>query len=56
VEACGGRDVILPHVIYSLTPLGETISDPLVAICRCAMDHLHEMQEARARSQATAVA
>ena len=49
-------DVIPPHVIYSLTPLGETISDPLVAICRWAMDHLHEMQEARARSQATAVA
>ena len=49
-------DVIPPHVIYSLTPLGETISGPLVAICRWAMDHLHEMQEARARSQATAVA
>ena len=49
-------DVIPPHVIYSLTPLGETISGPLVAICRWAMDHLHEMQEARARSQATALA
>ena len=49
-------DVIPPHVIYSLTPLGETISDPLVAICRWAMDHLHEMQEARARSRARAVA
>ena len=49
-------DVIPPHVIYSLTPLGETISDPLVAICAWAMDHLQEMQEARARSRARAVA
>jgi DNA-binding HxlR family transcriptional regulator len=35
-------------VLYSLTPLGETLSDPLVAICQWAMDHLHEMQAARA--------
>jgi DNA-binding HxlR family transcriptional regulator len=42
-------DVIPPHVEYGLTPLGRTLSDPLVAICRWAMDHLPEMQEARAR-------
>jgi DNA-binding HxlR family transcriptional regulator len=41
-------DVIPPHVEYSLTPLGQTLSDPLVAICRWAMDHLAEMQAARA--------
>jgi DNA-binding HxlR family transcriptional regulator len=45
-------DVIPPHVEYSLTPLGQSVSDPLVAICRWAMDHLSEMREARARSAA----
>jgi DNA-binding HxlR family transcriptional regulator len=40
-------DVIPPHVEYVLTPLGQTLSDPLVAICHCAMDHLPEMQTAR---------
>jgi DNA-binding HxlR family transcriptional regulator len=44
-------DVIPPHVVYSLTPLGRTLSDPLVAICQWAMDHLQELQEARARIQ-----
>src|SRR6516162_7899701 len=44
-------DVIPPHVVYSLTPLGQTLSDPLVAICRWAMDHLQETQDARARIQ-----
>jgi DNA-binding HxlR family transcriptional regulator len=47
-------DVIPPHVEYSLTPLGQTSSQPLVAICQWAMDHLAEMQTARARSAATA--
>lgn len=40
-------DVIPPHVEYGLTPLGQALSDPLVAICRWAMDHLPEMQAAR---------
>ncbi|MGZ4201754.1 MAG: winged helix-turn-helix transcriptional regulator [Thermoleophilaceae bacterium] len=40
-------DVIPPHVEYSLTALGQTLSEPLVAICRWAMDHLAEMQAAR---------
>jgi DNA-binding HxlR family transcriptional regulator len=47
-------DVIPPHVTYALTPLGETLSDPLVAICQWAMDHVHEMQEARARTTTAA--
>jgi DNA-binding HxlR family transcriptional regulator len=42
--------VVPPHVIYSLTPLGETLSGPLVAICRWAMEHLPEMREARTRN------
>jgi DNA-binding HxlR family transcriptional regulator len=45
-------DVIPPHVVYSLTSLGQTLSDPLVAICRWAMDHLPEMQQARAQNHA----
>ncbi len=42
--------VVPPHVVYSLTPLGETLSGPLVAICRWAMEHLPEMQQARSRN------
>src|SRR3954451_2925881 len=41
-------DVIPPHVEYSLTPLGETLEEPLVAICQWAMEHLPELQAARA--------
>src|SRR3954471_9602984 len=41
-------DIIPPHVEYSLTPLGETLTEPLVAICRWAMQHLPELQAARA--------
>lgn len=40
-------DVIPPHVEYGLTPLGQTLSGPLVAICQWAMDHLPELQTAR---------
>jgi DNA-binding HxlR family transcriptional regulator len=47
-------DLIPPHVEYSLTPLGLTLSDPLVAICHWAMDHLPEMQAARAHNAARA--
>lgn len=39
-----------PHVEYSLTPLGMTLREPLVAICHWAMDHLPEVQAARARA------
>jgi DNA-binding HxlR family transcriptional regulator len=49
-------DVIPPHVEYGLTPLGQTLSDPLVAICQWAMDHLPEMQAAhQANSRETAL-
>jgi DNA-binding HxlR family transcriptional regulator len=37
-----------PHVEYSLTPLGRTLEKPLVAICEWAMEHLPELQRARA--------
>jgi DNA-binding HxlR family transcriptional regulator len=49
-------DVVPPHVEYTLTPLGQTLTEPLVAICRWAMDHLPEMQAARAANQSPASA
>lgn len=49
-------DVIPPHVEYSLTPLGQTLSEPLVAICQWAMDHLPELLEARQRHASVATA
>lgn len=42
-------DRVPPHVEYSLTPLGRTLEQPLVAICEWAMAHLPELREARAR-------
>lgn len=49
-------DVVPPHVQYALTPLGETLSGPLVAICQWAMDHLPELQRARARNSRASTA
>ena len=40
-------DRVPPAVEYRLTPLGETLKEPLVAICRWAMEHLPELQQAR---------
>ncbi len=37
-----------PHVLYDLTPLGRTLTEPLVAICRWSMDHVPEVSQARA--------
>jgi DNA-binding HxlR family transcriptional regulator len=37
-------DRIPPHVEYRLTPLGMTLTEPLVAICRWAMEHLPDVQ------------
>jgi len=48
------RDVkktVPPHVEYSLTPLGRTLMDPLVAICQWAMGHLPEVRKARQRAE-----
>jgi len=44
-----------PRVEYALTPLGMTLQEPLVAICRWAMDHLPEVQAARARAERTSL-
>ncbi len=40
-------DRVPPHVEYELTPLGTTLTEPLVAICRWSMDHLPDVQQAR---------
>jgi DNA-binding HxlR family transcriptional regulator len=40
-------DRVPPHVEYSLTPLGRTLEQPLVAICEWAMEHLDELRDAR---------
>ncbi len=41
-------DRVPPHVEYRLTALGWTLTGPLVAICQWSMDHLPEVQRARA--------
>ncbi|MBW4695270.1 MAG: helix-turn-helix transcriptional regulator [Lyngbya sp. HA4199-MV5] len=40
--------VIPPMVEYSLTPLGETLVEPLKALCRWSFEHFHEVEDARA--------
>ena len=39
--------VIPPRVEYSLSPLGETLVEPLSALCRWAEDHYWEVERAR---------
>jgi DNA-binding HxlR family transcriptional regulator len=39
--------VVPPRVEYSLSPLGETIVEPLAALCRWAEEHLWEVDRAR---------
>lgn len=40
--------VVPPHVEYSLTPLGESLSPLMVEVCRWAERHLPDVQAARA--------
>ena len=39
--------VVPPRVEYSLSPLGETLVEPLSALCRWAEDHFWEVERAR---------
>ncbi|HEU0054319.1 MAG TPA: helix-turn-helix domain-containing protein [Longimicrobium sp.] len=39
--------VVPPRVEYSLSPLGETLVEPLSALCRWAEEHLWEVERAR---------
>lgn len=45
------REVLDPappqHVEYRLSDLGLTLAEPLVSLCRWAMDHLDEVRSAR---------
>lgn len=45
------REVLDPappqHVEYRLSELGRTLAEPLVSLCRWAMDHLDEVSAAR---------
>lgn len=46
--------VVPPKVEYSLTPLGQTLVEPLKALCKWAEAHLSELQAAQARNRAHA--
>jgi DNA-binding HxlR family transcriptional regulator len=46
--------VVPPHVDYSLTPLGETLSEPLTALIRWSETHGRELGGARQRPPASA--
>jgi DNA-binding HxlR family transcriptional regulator len=41
--------VVPPKVEYSLTPLGETLTELLKAVCKWAETHLDELEAARVR-------
>ncbi len=41
--------VVPPKVEYSLTPLGETLTELLKAVCKWAETHLDELEAARMR-------
>jgi DNA-binding HxlR family transcriptional regulator len=41
-------DIVPPRVEYSLTPLGQTLLEPLRAICRWAENYLPQVNAARA--------
>jgi DNA-binding HxlR family transcriptional regulator len=42
--------VVPPMVEYSLTPLGQSLIEPLEAICQWAEKHLPELEAARTRA------
>ena len=41
--------VVPPKVEYSLTPIGQTLIEPLRAICKWAEEHVQELEQAHAR-------
>ncbi|HEX2906104.1 MAG TPA: helix-turn-helix domain-containing protein [Phototrophicaceae bacterium] len=43
--------VVPPMVEYELTPLGQTLIEPLTALCAWAEHHLDEVEQARATYQ-----
>lgn len=52
LEGCGlvrrvVHPVVPPQVDYSLTPLGETLIDPLAVLCQWAENHVHELNHTK---------
>lgn len=41
-----------PMVEYSLTPLGETLVEPLKALCQWSLEHYYEVEAARQNNDA----
>lgn len=41
--------IVPPKVEYTLTPLGQTLIEPLRTICRWAEEHIQDLEQARAR-------
>lgn len=46
--------VVPPRVEYTLTPLGQTLLEPLRSICRWAESHLPQVREARQAARGSA--
>ncbi len=44
--------VIPPYVEYSLTPLGKTLREPIGAVRQWAVEHVQDVQQARAEHDA----
>jgi len=42
--------VVPPQVEYSLTPLGQTLVEPLAILCDWAFKHIHEVKAASQQS------
>ena len=40
--------VVPPRTEYELTPLGQTLIEPLSGLCHWAMEHMAELEKARA--------
>jgi DNA-binding HxlR family transcriptional regulator len=58
LESCGlvrrvVYPVVPPKVDYSLTPLGETLIDPLALLCEWAENHIHELNSTTLPDQNT---
>ena len=43
--------IVPPKVEYTLTPLGQTLIEPLRTVCKWAEEHLQDLEQARARNR-----
>jgi DNA-binding HxlR family transcriptional regulator len=44
--------VVPPRTEYELTPLGQTLIEPLSALCKWATDHMTDLEKVRAKKLA----